>query len=323
MCFLHPKDVVDWEKKDDLDCDVLSLAAKHNVLHMIWSMLQKCPFYSHQMSKEEYSVTIRMPIFVSDMCRVSRSPLDSVYFSRRHHAHKVSDIRGYCRVSGHDVVRWRKHKKLGEGAFSKVYLGELPNGCLVAVKCSKNKRYQVIEQEAKKLCTFKHPNIVKWYGYQQGGKLDEIQVFLAVCADSLLSVIKENPNRLTMSVVRKYTRDIPNGLAYLHSKGILDRDIKPENIMLSEYCTAKLTDFNLSRSAVPGRNQHPYIHVSMENEARYKRESLQNLEKMSPEKLLVSLDMKGGTLGYMAPEVYKATVLFTGRRAIFGRWGAR
>jgi tRNA A-37 threonylcarbamoyl transferase component Bud32 len=57
---------------------------------------------------------------------------------------------------------------------------------------------------------------------------------------------------LSESVVRNYTRQMLNGLIYLHSKGIIHRDIKPANVLVDERGTVKLADFGASKQIKGG-----------------------------------------------------------------------
>jgi len=57
---------------------------------------------------------------------------------------------------------------------------------------------------------------------------------------------------LTPSLVSSYTRQILEGLAYCHSMGVMHRDLKPQNLLVSrDRCTLKLADFGLARTFTP------------------------------------------------------------------------
>jgi len=52
--------------------------------------------------------------------------------------------------------------------------------------------------------------------------------------------------KLDYDTTRNYSRQILQGLAYLHSRQIIHCDIKPENILVDTHGTVKLADFGLS-----------------------------------------------------------------------------
>jgi serine/threonine protein kinase len=57
---------------------------------------------------------------------------------------------------------------------------------------------------------------------------------------------------LTPSLVSSYTRQILEGLSYCHSMGVMHRDLKPQNLLVSrDRRTLKLADFGLARTFTP------------------------------------------------------------------------
>lgn len=50
--------------------------------------------------------------------------------------------------------------------------------------------------------------------------------------------------------MRKFGRDLAQGLYYLHSNGIIYADLKPSNVLLNEYSNLKLCDFGLAKKIV-------------------------------------------------------------------------
>jgi serine/threonine protein kinase len=70
----------------------------------------------------------------------------------------------------------------------------------------------------------------------------------------LYHYIKSRKGELSENRIRDISLDIANGLSYMHSLGIVHRDMKLENIMMtdnSENATCKLADFGLSKIMTP------------------------------------------------------------------------
>ena len=87
-------------------------------------------------------------------------------------------------------------------------------------------------QEANILAQCRHPNIIKLIEYFSTKKEIYIITEYQEGGDALQYVTKFP--KINESRVKSIARDITEGLKYLHSKGIVHRDIKLENIMLSD-----------------------------------------------------------------------------------------
>eukprot|EP00798_Chlamydomonas_sp_ICE-L_P014971 gene14971-21027_t len=89
------------------------------------------------------------------------------------------------------------------------------------------------------------------------------------CHTDLDAIIKDRQAPLSASQVRTYTRMALAGLAAIHDTGILHRDIKPDNMLVSAEGVLKLGDFGAARTGTsPGRAAitPPMDHLSADEE---------------------------------------------------------
>jgi serine/threonine protein kinase len=143
-------------------------------------------------------------------------------------------------------------KVIGRGSFGKVMLvkGRTTNE-LYAMKILKKEailqRNQVEHTRAEReiLASIDHPFLVKLhYAFQNDTKLYMIIDF---CKGGELFYHLKNARRFPESRVQIYVGEITLGIEHLHSKGIIYRDLKPENVLLDDDGHLKLTDFGLSK----------------------------------------------------------------------------
>jgi serine/threonine protein kinase len=132
-------------------------------------------------------------------------------------------------------------EKIGEGGSSKVYRGllegEVEQSCAVKVI-----RGPGFLNEADIHSIAIHPNIIQYLGRTTDDKVQAI--FTALAKKDLSSLLKEE--KLTMSQTWGITRGICNGVKHLHNHGIIHRDLKLANILVSEDNQARVADFGLS-----------------------------------------------------------------------------
>ena len=64
-------------------------------------------------------------------------------------------------------------------------------------------------------------------------------------------MIKRQKSSLSLAMATRWSKDLLDGVVYLHSIHVLHRDLKPSNILIFKDCTLKLGDFGLSREAAP------------------------------------------------------------------------
>jgi serine/threonine-protein kinase PpkA len=105
-------------------------------------------------------------------------------------------------------------------------------------------------REAKIVARLSHPHIVPVYDV---GTADDYYYISMEYLDNgdLSSKIKQG---LTLKQIIKVTKDVALALDYAHRKGIIHRDVKPDNIMFREDGAAVLTDFGIARPTAPDSN---------------------------------------------------------------------
>jgi serine/threonine protein kinase len=152
---------------------------------------------------------------------------------------------------------------LGKGGFATVYKAydkvlEMPVALKFFHPQDQSNKYTIIN-EIKRAIILAHPNIVKYYGVETlanrnfHGQEEEVQIGVMefVQEGQLKTFMSQNP--LTKDQLKKLLIDILEGLKYLHSEGIIHRDIKPQNILLGRdkqnRLVAKIADFGISKNA--------------------------------------------------------------------------
>ncbi|KAJ6294686.1 hypothetical protein OIU76_022713 [Salix suchowensis] len=150
--------------------------------------------------------------------------------------------------------RWKKGKLLGRGTFGHVYSGlNSESGELCAMKevtlfsddaKSKESAKQLM-QEISLLSRLQHPNIVQYYGSETVG--DRLYIYLEYVSGGSIYKLLQEYGQLGELVIRSYTHQILSGLAFLHSKSTVHRDIKGANILVDPNGRVKLADFGMAK----------------------------------------------------------------------------
>lgn len=151
------------------------------------------------------------------------------------------------------TIRWQQGQFIGGGTFGTVYLAvNLDSGGLMAVKeirfqdiSSTPSLYQQIKDEMEVMSMLSHPNIVEYYGIEV--HRDRVYIFEEYCQGGSLAALLEHGRIEDETVIQVYTLQMLEGLIYLHSQGIIHRDIKPDNILLDHMGVLKYVDFGAAK----------------------------------------------------------------------------
>ncbi|KAK2905071.1 hypothetical protein Q8A67_006870 [Cirrhinus molitorella] len=153
-----------------------------------------------------------------------------------------------------EAISWTKGEVLGKGAYGTVYCGLTSQGQLIAVKQvaldastseMAEKEYERLEREVDLLKTLHHTNIVGFLGTALCENI--VSIFMEyVPGGSILNILSRF-GPLPEKVFVLYTRQILEGVAYLHANRVIHRDLKGNNIMLMPNGVVKLIDFGCAR----------------------------------------------------------------------------
>jgi len=130
------------------------------------------------------------------------------------------------------------HKKLGSGSFASVYLGIKPDGSKSAVKAIKSEKLtkkvkENLDVEISILGSFNHAHIVRMWDVFKTNS--HIYLILEYCSGGdLQELIRgRKKGRLSERVARRLMSDLCMGLQFLNSREVIHRDIKPQNLLLT------------------------------------------------------------------------------------------
>lgn len=144
-------------------------------------------------------------------------------------------------------------EKLGEGGYGRVYKGRLQDGRLVAVKVldKSNSESQDFINEVATIGRIHHVNIINLFGFCLEGSKQAL-VYEYMPNGSLGDMLSKRGASLSVGMEKllEIAVGIAHGITYLHrgcESRILHLDIKPQNILLDQDFTPKISDFGLAK----------------------------------------------------------------------------
>jgi serine/threonine protein kinase len=155
-----------------------------------------------------------------------------------------------------DVVKnYKLEKMIGSGGFTTVYQAvnlspHFTEHSIVAVKILHDRRKNIydiktFEQSAKLSLSLKHKNIIEVYDFfQQNG---DYFMFMELLDFNLNDFLRKNPDT-PMPHIIGVLQNVAEGLKYIHHNGIVHKDVKESNILVSHNLDKiKITDFGLAK----------------------------------------------------------------------------
>eukprot|EP00906_Rhabdomonas_costata_P010468 RCo014691 len=163
------------------------------------------------------------------------------------------------RIQSEDLRGWVRQNMLGQGSSGRVYLGILSGrlvGHFVAVKVielsslTEPSQISKLAAEITLMKEYQHPNIVQYYGCELNRQDNTLCIFMEYTPGGSISslIMKSESGRIEdPELIRHFTRQILEGLAYLHANNIIHRDIKGDNILVTNHGLVKVADFGCSK----------------------------------------------------------------------------
>jgi serine/threonine protein kinase len=154
-------------------------------------------------------------------------------------------------ASGTVIGSYTLERLLGQGGFAWVFAGRRNDGKPFAVKVLKP-RFATddafrnrFRQESEFAAQLKHQHIVH---IEEVSKEEPAAWFAMDLYPDTLAARLEREKRLADETIVQVAWDIATALSFAHARGIVHRDIKPDNILLGEKQEAVLTDFGIARA---------------------------------------------------------------------------
>lgn len=164
-----------------------------------------------------------------------------------------------AQTSGTEMRQKVQHVKLlervGRGTFGDVYRAEdADTGNIIAVKeivvphdftKDVEKQLAALESEIRVMRRLHHPHVVTYLGANREG--NSLRIYMEFVGGGTVGSVLARGGALPEELTRNYTAQLLEGLEYLHASHILHRDLKGDNLFLTEQGELKLGDFGQSK----------------------------------------------------------------------------
>eukprot|EP00803_Ostreobium_quekettii_P004303 evm.model.scf_3792.1 EVM.evm.TU.scf_3792.1 scf_3792:2804-11246(-) len=151
------------------------------------------------------------------------------------------------------VTQYEKVHRIGEGTYGVVYKARhRQSGELVALKCVRMDRERdgmpvTSLRELRVLQSCHHQNIVHLKEVVTGSKPESVFLVFEYCSHDLCQLLERHQKPFSLSEIKCILKQLLEGIAYLHDRHIVHRDIKMSNLLYNDNGLLKLCDFGLAR----------------------------------------------------------------------------
>ncbi len=146
--------------------------------------------------------------------------------------------------------RYRILKEVGNGGMATVYLAYCSqlrrNVAIKKLKGKENVRSEALLDEAAAIAQLNHKNIVQVYdSFEEDGQRYIVMEYVE--GPTLKDFLRSLPQPLKEKEIVAIGIKLAGALQHAHSNGVIHRDVKPDNIMLTSEYEPKLTDFGIAK----------------------------------------------------------------------------
>ncbi|XP_013188999.1 serine/threonine-protein kinase stk11 [Amyelois transitella] len=173
----------------------------------------------------------------------------------------------FHRVDSADIIYRSKKQKckmvgkyvmgdmLGEGSYGKVKeMLDSESLCRRAVKILKKRKLrripngeQNVQREIQLLRILRHKNVIELVDVMYNDEKQKMYLVMEFCVGVLQAMLEASPGKkFPQRQAHDYFTQLLDGLEYLHGQGVIHKDIKPGNLLLTMDQTLKITDFGVA-----------------------------------------------------------------------------
>ncbi|MGE3275663.1 MAG: protein kinase [Vicinamibacterales bacterium] len=149
---------------------------------------------------------------------------------------------------GQTVGKYRILSPLGSGGFGAVYLAEdtwIDKKVAIKVPHRQNLDFGELLREPRLLASLSHPNIVTVLTAEKQDDL--FFIVMEYVPGETLEAIVDREGALDLPTALDYTCQIANAVDHAHRQGVIHRDLRPGNVLVTEQGMVKVADFGTSR----------------------------------------------------------------------------
>ncbi|XP_072941147.1 serine/threonine-protein kinase STK11 [Epargyreus clarus] len=175
----------------------------------------------------------------------------------------------FHRVDSAEIIYRNKKKKckmvgkyvmgdvLGEGSYGKVKeMLDSESLCRRAVKILKKRKLrripngeQNVQREIQLLRILRHKNVIELVDVMYNDEKQKMYLVMEFCVGVLQDMLESSPGKkFPLRQAHNYFTQLLDGLEYLHGQGVIHKDIKPGNLLLTLDQTLKITDFGVAEA---------------------------------------------------------------------------